>query len=81
MCLQVMAGKGCNNTGAKNRYTDVHSRAVPNQRLIRAFVIDNSFTTSDDKRRKEFNAEAIKAMKMTDEKVSMSLQKEVSPVP
>ena len=81
MCLQVMAGKGYNNTEAENRYTDVHSRAVPNQRLVRAFVIDNSFTTSHDKRRKEFNAEAIKAMKMTDAKVSKPSQKKVSPVP
>ena len=69
-CAQILACKGYDNTGAKNLYSDVKSRAIPNGRLILAFDIDNSFTTSDDKRRKEFNLEAVNAIKITGDKVS-----------
>ncbi len=65
-CRQVLACKGYNDTGAKNQYSDVRSRAIPNARLVPAFNIDNSFTTSEAERRKEFNLEARKAIKMTE---------------
>lgn len=65
-CRQVLACKGYNDTGAKNQYSDVRSRAIPNERLVLAFKIDNSFTTSEAKRRKDFNSEAINAIKMTE---------------
>ena len=68
-CAKVLACEGYNNTGAKNRYTDLKSRAIPNERLVTAFGIDNSFTTSEVKRRKEFNGEAGRTIKMTDAKV------------
>lgn len=57
-----------------NLYTNVVSRAIPNKRLILAFEINNSFTTSDSERRREFNSEAIKAIKMTEAKVSTAYQ-------
>ena len=70
ICAQILACKGYDKTGAKNLYTDVKSRAIPNKRLIQAFGIDNSFTTSDSERRKEFNLKAGRAIKMTEAKVS-----------
>ena len=68
-CRQVLACKSYNDTGAINQYSDVRSRAIPNKRLVLAFDIDNSFTTSEAERRKEFNLEAIKAIKMTEVEV------------
>ncbi len=35
------------------------SRAIPNQRLVRAFQIDNGFTTKDEDYGREFRKEAI----------------------
>ena len=69
-CAQILACKGYDNTGAKNLFPNVKSRAIPNRRLIQAFDIDNSFTTSEGERRREFNLEAGKAIKMTEAKVS-----------
>ena len=69
-CVRILACKGYDNTGAKNLYTDVESRAIPNARLIQAFGIDNSFTTDEGERRREFNLQAAKAIKMTEAKVS-----------
>ena len=70
-CAQILACIGY-NTGAKNLYTDIKSRAIPNDRLVQAFGIDNSFTTSEPERRKAFNMEAVKAIKMTERKVRAS---------
>lgn len=74
-CAKILACTGYDNTGAKNQYSDVKSRAIPNGRLVRAFGINNSFTTSEDKRRKEFNSQAVKAIKMTEDEVG-TLRKE-----
>lgn len=68
-CTQILACKGYGSTGARNLYTNVESRAIPNKRLISAFAIDNSFTTSEAERRKEFNVEARQKIKMTEAKV------------
>ena len=68
-CTQILACKGYENTGAKNRYSGIRSRAIPNQRLVRAFGIDNSFTTSNDERRRDFNKEARDKIKMSEAKV------------
>ena len=73
-CAQILACKGYNDTGAKNLYTNVESRAIPNKRLISAFGIDNSFTTSEAERRKEFNTEARMKIKMTEAKVGNPLE-------
>ena len=69
VCRQILACKGYNDTGPRNLYTDVKSRAIPNKRLVRAFNIDNSFTTFDKQRRKDFNSEAREAISMTEDKV------------
>ena len=74
-CNQILACKGYSNTGAKNLYPGIKSRAIPNQRLVRAFDINNSFTTSDDKRHKEFKLEAQKAIIMTEAKVCTIMSK------
>ena len=74
-CARILACKGYSSTGAKNLYSDVKSRAIPNKRLTQAFVIDNSFTTSEAERRREFNLEAAKAIKMTEVKVSNIMSK------
>ena len=71
-CARIIACTGYDDSGAKNQYTNLQSRAIPNKRLIRAFDIDNSFTTSEAQRRKEFNLEAGKAIKMTENKVGSS---------
>lgn len=69
-CALVLACEDYTDAKANNSYTAVKSRAIPNKRLIKAFEIDNSFTTSDGARRKEFNQEAGKAIKLTEAKVS-----------
>lgn len=74
-CAQILACTGYSSTGANNKYPGIKSRAIPNKRLIMAFDIDNSFTTSEDKRYKEFNSEAVKAIKMTEAKVCTIMSK------
>lgn len=73
-CKKILACKGYNIPEEENPYTDVESRAIPNKRLILAFEINNSFTTSDSERRREFNSEAVKAIKMTEAKVITTYQ-------
>ena len=70
-CARILACKGYDSTGVKNLYNEVRSRAIPNQRLVHAYGIDNSFTTTEAKRRREFNEEAGKAIKMTEAKVGI----------
>ena len=72
ICKQILKCEDYSNTGAENLYTEVESRAIPNHRLICAFGIDNSFTTCEDERHREFKTEAGKAIKMTEAKVSTS---------
>ena len=54
-CAQILACTGYDDTGAKNLYTTFESRARSNERLVDAFGIDNSFTTSEPRRRYNFN--------------------------
>ncbi|KAI4249989.1 MAG: hypothetical protein LQ352_005448 [Teloschistes flavicans] len=55
-CLKILRGTtySDNETLGTNELPLVRSRAIPNQRLVRAFGIDNGFTTFDDKSRAEF---------------------------
>ena len=69
-CAKILACTGYDNKETKNLYSNIKSRAIPNQRIVRAFEIDNSFTTSDVKRHREFKLEAGNAIKMTESKVS-----------
>ena len=56
-CREILACSGY-ASGDRNTIPAVESRAGPNQRLVKAFDIDNPFTTKDDEKRKSFTAEA-----------------------
>ncbi len=66
-CMEILACTGY-ASGDRNTIFAVESRAMPNQRLVKAFDIDNAFTTKDDEYRKSFKREA---------KATMSALKEV----
>lgn len=55
-CKRILACKSPNEKGPENRFTTLQSRAIPNQRLVDAFGIDNSFTTTDNDYRQAFRA-------------------------
>ena len=73
-CTQILTCKGYDNSEAKNRYTNIESRALSNARLVDAYGIDNSFTTSDSDRYKVFNKEANRAINMTEAQVGSPSQ-------
>ena len=68
-CKQILACTGYSSTESKNLYTLLESRAIPNERLVRAYDIDNAFTTSEDERYKKFNKDAGKSIAMTENDV------------
>ena len=78
VCAQILACVGYDNTGAKNEYSNLKSRAIPNERLVRAFGIDNSFTTSEIERHKEFKIEAGKTIEMKEGEVGTPWQETLS---
>ena len=55
-CKDVLACKSPDEKGPPNLFTTLKSRAIPNQRLVDAFGIDNAFTTTDETYRKAFRA-------------------------
>ncbi|KAM0805620.1 hypothetical protein BDR22DRAFT_884600 [Usnea florida] len=65
-CKQILACTGYSSTESKNLNTLLESRAIPNERLVRAYSIDNSFTTNENKRYKDFNKDAGKSIAMTE---------------
>ena len=73
-CKKILPCKGYIVPEEENLYTDVESRAISNKQLILAFEINNSFNASDSDRRREFNTEAVKAIKMTEAKVITTYQ-------
>ena len=56
-CMEILNCIGY-ASGDRNTIPAVESRARPNQRLVKAFNIDNAFTTKDDEDRKSFTHEA-----------------------
>ncbi len=56
-CMEILDCTGY-ASGDRNTINAVESRANPNQRLVRAFNIDNAFTTKDDEDRKSFTSKA-----------------------
>ena len=56
-CREILACDGY-ASGDRNAIPAVESRAGPNQRLVKAFNIDNAFTTKDDEDRKLFASKA-----------------------
>ena len=69
ICENILACKGYGIVNPKNLHTPLESRAIPNERLVRAYGIDNAFTTSDDTWHKEFSKEAGKRINMTEDEV------------
>ncbi|KAI4138583.1 MAG: hypothetical protein LQ341_004597, partial [Variospora aurantia] len=46
-CLKILKGETYDDSLGVNQLTPEESRAIPNQRLVRAFQINNGFTTND----------------------------------
>ena len=57
-CALIIACIGYDCSGDRNIISKVQSRAYPNQRLVRTFGIDNAFTTTNEKYRKDFRCHA-----------------------
>jgi len=53
-CLDILACRSIDDQGPRNDFSREESRAIPNQRLIDAFGVDNAFTTTQGERRSEF---------------------------
>ena len=67
-CAKIVACNYNDDSGNSNALTKVQSRAYPNRRLVRAFNIDNAFTTTDDTYRKSFRNLATDKIKVNDGK-------------
>lgn len=63
-CAEILACSSFDNVG--NRVKRLTSRAFPNERLVRAFGINNAFTTTDGKYARAFRAAAVEKIKMED---------------
>jgi len=64
-CTQILA---CNTfDGKRNLVSRMASRAIPNQRLVRAFDIDNAFTSKDDTHATLFKKEAARKISLDSE--------------
>ena len=55
ICAEILACKGYGIAKSKNLHTPLESRAIPNERLVRAYGIDNSFTTTNKDYSNEFS--------------------------
>lgn len=68
--MKILRGTTYSNDDALgiNKLPFATSRVIPNQRLVRAFGIDNGFTTSDNRFREEFRNWAITKLSTFDEK-------------
>ncbi|MCJ1228754.1 hypothetical protein MMC12_005417 [Toensbergia leucococca] len=64
----ILACTGTEDSGPRNRLSNLQSRADPNQRLVRAFGINNAFTTTDDAHRKHFRKTAEACIRFGDDK-------------
>lgn len=65
-CALIIACRGYDDSGDRNTISRVQSRAIPNQRLVRTFGIDNAFTTTDDNYRKDFRRHAKEKITLDD---------------
>lgn len=63
-CAEILAGNSFDNI--RNRLNRLESRAIPNERLVRAFGINNAFTTTNGDYARAFKAAAVKKIKMGD---------------
>ena len=58
VCRKILNGKAYDSSEKKNCLPLVESRAIPNQRLVRGFGIDNGFTTTNKIYREQFRTNA-----------------------
>ncbi|MCJ1350680.1 MAG: hypothetical protein MMC33_000661 [Icmadophila ericetorum] len=63
-CRRILACTGLNEADLRNKWDALVSRAVPNQRLKRAFGIDNAFTTTNKDYHKRFRRSVEFKLKM-----------------
>ncbi|MCJ1266893.1 hypothetical protein MMC22_006778 [Lobaria immixta] len=88
-CESILRCRKSDATRNLSIQDSVEARALPNQRLIQVFGIDNAFTTFDNTYRKQFREQAEGKLILTDEKwkgladfahtlVSKSLQPEAN---
>jgi len=62
VCREILKCKMYDKSLGPNSLSPVVSRAIPNQRLVHAFDIDNGFTTFDDQYRRDFLQDATKRL-------------------
>lgn len=67
VCASIIACTDYGIFNHRNSLTPVQSRAYANQRLVRAFGIDNAFTTTDNAYRLEFRNLASRKITLNDE--------------
>ena len=62
-CLKILQNRPYDDRLGTNKLSHEISRAIPNQRLVRAFQIDNGFTTSDAIYGRQFRRKAVKMIR------------------
>lgn len=62
VCREILMCKMYDESLGPNSLSRVVSRAIPNQRLVHAFDIDNGFTTFDNQYRQDFLKDATKRL-------------------
>lgn len=67
-CEWIIEGFGTTQDVSNSARKPLKSRAIPNQRLVRAFGIDNAFTTTDGEYYREFRRRVEVLLKINDER-------------
>ncbi|KAL8754046.1 MAG: hypothetical protein Q9184_005240 [Pyrenodesmia sp. 2 TL-2023] len=62
-CLKILRSGSYDDTLGINQLTLEESRAIPNQRLVRAFQIDNGFTTTNPAFGRQFSIKASQKLR------------------
>ncbi|CAO1604854.1 hypothetical protein XANCAGTX0491_008395 [Xanthoria calcicola] len=62
-CLKILQNLPYDYRLGTNKLSHEVSRAIPNQRLVRAFQIDNGFTTSDANYGRQFRRKAVQTIR------------------
>ncbi|KAL9629861.1 MAG: hypothetical protein Q9204_005041 [Flavoplaca sp. TL-2023a] len=62
-CLKILKNQPYDDMLGTNKLSPETSRAIPNQRLVRAFHIDNGFTTNDHAYGRQFNGDAVQRLR------------------
>jgi len=67
-CERIIEGFSTTQDVSNSARKPLESRAIPNQRLVRAFGIDNAFTTTDREYYREFRRRVELLLKINDER-------------